>query len=81
MLVVLLCALGSPASAATFSVTSTADAPDAAVGDGVCATAGGACTLRAAVEEANAQSGIDVVVETAGLPPALGDIPARCSSG
>jgi len=49
-----------PAAAATtsaaFLVTSTTDAPDAAPGDGVCAsTAGGACTVRAAIQEANAQ--------------------------
>jgi len=41
------------AAAATFVVNSTADAVDAAPGDGACATAGGACTLRAAVQEAN----------------------------
>ena len=35
-------------------VDSTADEPDAEPGDGDCATAGGACTLRAAVQEANA---------------------------
>jgi CSLREA domain-containing protein len=52
-----LAAPAAHASAATlsFTVTSTADAPDAHPGDGVCATAGGACTLRAAVDEANAQ--------------------------
>jgi CSLREA domain-containing protein len=36
-----------------FVVTSTADAVDGAPGDGVCATATGECTLRAAVMEAN----------------------------
>ena len=41
----------------TITVTSTADAVDAAIGNGVCATAGGECTLRAAVQEANAQTG------------------------
>lgn len=35
------------------TVTSTSDAPDAVPGDGICAAAGGACTLRAAIEEAN----------------------------
>jgi CSLREA domain-containing protein len=52
-----LAAPAARASAATlsFTVTSTADAPDAHPGDGVCAAAGGACTLRAAVDEANAQ--------------------------
>lgn len=44
-----------------FTVTSTADLPDAAPGDGVCAATGpGApCTLRAAVMEANASRGQD----------------------
>lgn len=35
-------------------VDSTVDAVDAAPGDGVCSTATGACTLRAAIQEANA---------------------------
>ncbi len=42
------------ATGATFTVNSTLDAVDAIPGDGVCAAVGGACTLRAAVEEANA---------------------------
>ena len=37
-----------------FTVNSTGDEPDANVGDNVCATSGGACTLRAAIQEANA---------------------------
>lgn len=37
-----------------FVVDSTADAPDTFPGDGSCATAGGRCTLRAAVQEAAA---------------------------
>jgi CSLREA domain-containing protein len=37
----------------TFVVTSTADTPDAANGDGICADAAGQCTLRAAVTESN----------------------------
>jgi CSLREA domain-containing protein len=36
------------------TVTSTADAVDVNPGDGVCATSGAVCTLRAAVQEANA---------------------------
>jgi len=64
-----------PALAASFVVDSTTDAPDAAPGDGICAAAGGACTLRAAVEEANALSGPDAIDLPAGtyaltLPPA-----------
>jgi CSLREA domain-containing protein len=45
------------AAAATFVVDSTADAVDAAPGNGVCATATATCTLRAAVQEANALKG------------------------
>jgi CSLREA domain-containing protein len=42
--------------AASFTVTTTADGTDASPGDGVCETApdNGVCTLRAAIEEANA---------------------------
>ena len=37
-----------------FTVTTQADSPDANPGDGVCAGSDGSCSLRAAVEEANA---------------------------
>ena len=43
-----------PACPTTFSVNDNGDASDATPGDGVCATATGSCTLRAAIEEANA---------------------------
>lgn len=42
------------AQAASFVVDNLGDAADANVGDGICATAGGVCTLRAALQEANA---------------------------
>lgn len=42
---------------ATFQVSSQIDAHDANPGDGVCAAANGQCTLRAAIEEANASLG------------------------
>lgn len=41
---------------ASYVVDSLADDADANAGDGNCATAGGECTLRAAVEEINAQA-------------------------
>ena len=67
---VLACAavllLSSVASAATFRVNDTADAVDATPGDGVCATAGATCTLRAAIQEANALAGDDRVRVPAG---------------
>jgi CSLREA domain-containing protein len=43
-----------PVLAATFTVDSTGDDPDASPGNGVCRTAGGQCTLRAAIQEVNA---------------------------
>lgn len=51
----------------TFTVNSTLDAVDAAPGNGVCATAGGACTLRAAIQEANAFGGNDVITLPVGI--------------
>lgn len=64
----LAAALGfaAPAGAATFTVNTTADAVDAAPGDGACASAGGSCSLRAAVIEANALPGPDTIVLPAG---------------
>jgi CSLREA domain-containing protein len=43
-----------PVLAATFTVDSTGDDPDASPGNGFCQTAGGQCTLRAAIQEVNA---------------------------
>jgi CSLREA domain-containing protein len=55
--------LSAPSTAA-FVVDSAADTVDASVGDGFCSTAAGACTLRAAVQEANAEG-----VATVDVPP------------
>jgi CSLREA domain-containing protein len=49
-----------------FTVNATHDAVDAAPRDGVCADAGGACTLRAAVMEANAVPGFNSIAVMAG---------------
>lgn len=49
--VLLLLCLAAPAQAATFNVSSLVDGNDAVPGDTICATSGGACTLRAAVQE------------------------------
>ena len=54
------------AQAATFTVNSTADAADANPGDGQCAAASGACTLRAAIQETNRLSEPDSIVVPAG---------------
>jgi CSLREA domain-containing protein len=53
----------SPVYAATFTVNSTGDGGDATPGDGVCetATGNGVCTLRAAIQEANALAGTDTI--------------------
>ena len=50
----------------TFTVTTTADTNDATPGDGVCADGTGACSLRAAVEEANSLGGTTAVTLPAG---------------
>lgn len=49
--------------AAAFTVNSTADAVDASPGDGSCetSTGNGVCTLRAAIQEANALAGADAI--------------------
>lgn len=63
---------------AAFSVDSAGDLPDSIPGDGQCLTAGGECTLRAAIQESNALAGQDTVTIlsltlsisiTAPLPP------------
>jgi len=56
LIIALVCSMlfASRAQATGLVVNSLDDAPDANVGDGLCATAGGACTLRAALQEANA---------------------------
>ena len=49
------------ALAGTFVVTSTGDSADSSTADGVCNDGTGACTLRAAIEQANASAGADAV--------------------
>ena len=51
--------------AATFVVDDPGESSDAAPGDGTCATGGNTCTLVAAMQEANALAGTDVIK----LPP------------
>lgn len=51
------------ASAADYTVNSTADQEDETPGDEVCKTAANTCTLRAAIEESNASiNAIDKIV-------------------
>lgn len=61
-LALLTLSLASTAGAADFvSALTRSDTHDATPGDGICADANGACTLRAAIEEANALPGRDSV--------------------
>lgn len=64
--------LAGPAAAqtgSTFVVNSTGSASDSSVGDGVCATASGVCTLRAAIEEANTTTELDTIAFAIGSGP------------
>ncbi|MFI5198992.1 MAG: CSLREA domain-containing protein, partial [Candidatus Limnocylindrales bacterium] len=54
--------LAEPLVALDLTVNSTSDAPDANPGDGVCATAGAVCSLRAAITEANLHAGRDTIL-------------------
>ena len=49
------------APAAVYEVNSTDDNPDNTIGDGLCADTLGNCTLRAAIEESNADPGADMI--------------------
>jgi hypothetical protein len=55
------------AHAATFVVGTQVDSTDAAPGDGICADAEGACSLRAAIIETNALVGTDTIEIPAGV--------------
>jgi CSLREA domain-containing protein len=82
LLVVALIAAAPGARAATFVATTGADGVDAVPGDGVCATAASTCTLRAAIQEANALSGADSIVlpaDTYTLNPSAGGEDAAAS--
>ncbi len=52
----------TPVPKGSHVVNSTLDANDISPGNGVCAISGGACTLRAAIQEVNANPGPDVIV-------------------
>jgi CSLREA domain-containing protein len=69
-IVVPVAVLGSgadPVSAATFTVNTTADARDTQPGDGACRTAANTCSLRAAIQEANAATSADTITVPAGV--------------
>jgi CSLREA domain-containing protein len=60
---------GRSAAASTYTVNGSADVPDANPGDGVCETApgNGVCTLRAAIQETNADPGANTIILQAGV--------------
>ena len=58
---------GAAAAPLTFTVNTTADEVDVTPGDGVCLTANGLCSLRAAIQEANAH--LDPQADTIIVPP------------
>lgn len=60
-LVLLLFQVGNMSYAQNFTVTSTTDAVDAVLGDGVCDDGSGNCTLRAAIQESNALGGTHTI--------------------
>lgn len=62
----LLALFSGTAEAATLVVNSTIDAMDVIPGDGSCVTSGGPCSLRVAIEEANAPVGDDTISLPAG---------------
>jgi CSLREA domain-containing protein len=68
-----LVACEPPVVVLDLTVTTAVDGNDAAPGDGVCEkTVGvGDCTLRAAITEANATAGYDVITIAAGVDPVL----------
>lgn len=53
--------LPSLATAFSFTVDDASDLTDNNIGDGICATASSTCTLRAAIQEANAWPGPDAI--------------------
>jgi CSLREA domain-containing protein len=59
----MLLAPSTAVAAPTISVDSTGDDPDFNPGDGICGTTngGGTCTLRAAIQEANASTSVDEI--------------------
>ncbi|HEX6185118.1 MAG TPA: Calx-beta domain-containing protein [Pyrinomonadaceae bacterium] len=51
----------SAAAGAVFTVNSVLDTPDANTSDGLCNDGAGRCTLRAAIQQANATAGADTI--------------------
>jgi hypothetical protein len=66
-LLLLLASFGIPLVGHAFVVDVTTDGVDTMPGDGICATSGGHCTVRAAVMESNALAGRQTVTVAAGV--------------
>lgn len=59
------------ANGALFTVNNDGDSVDADPGDGICADTNSQCTLRAAVEEANADPNTDIIIFSLPLPAVI----------
>jgi len=87
ILTILLLAFSAtpPASAEpqvpTYTVNSDTDAADANPGDGVCATAGGNCTLHAAIQEANLDAGASTITFASPMDINYPSLPALTQGG
>jgi CSLREA domain-containing protein len=66
------------AHAASFVVNNNGDAPDANLGDSICQTGAGVCTLRAAIQQANNSTSLDTITFSGALATITltGDLPA-----
>ncbi len=64
--ILMIALVSNSAFASTFIVTSDLDSSDASPGNGFCDIGGTICTLRAAIEEANALAGADTINFTTG---------------
>ncbi|MEO6627197.1 MAG: choice-of-anchor Q domain-containing protein [Aquihabitans sp.] len=71
MVVVVVAGLSACEPVLRLDVNTSADGVDVLPGNGVCATAGGTCSLRAAITEANASVGFDRITIGTGINPVL----------
>jgi predicted outer membrane repeat protein len=78
LLVFTLAAARARANLPIFVVDSTADEHDLSL-DGICKTASNVCTLRAAVEEANALTGAVIEIPALTIALTIGDLPVSSS--
>ena len=67
--VIALAPVAQVSAGGTFNVTTTGDGPDTNPSDGQCHVATGACSLRAAIQQANASGGTSTINLPAGVYP------------